>query len=127
MRRTVDARKRIEPNASKRINPNARNCFEQIASKQKEIARNQNTYAPNLKSHLDNLTIPSLNTPLGKSLRTDIENWTDTTTQPTIFHLKKSNGLGHIEPNPFPIGSLNSGIDVPISGRNIDNRTGMKP
>ena len=101
MRRTVDARKRIEPNASKIINPNARNCFEQIASKQKEIARNQNTYAPNLKSHLDNLTIPSLNTPLGKSLRTDIENWLDPTIQPTIFNLKQVTRPGQSDQNQY--------------------------
>ena len=36
-------------------------------------------------------------------------------------------GPGHNDRNHFPIGSLNSGIDVPRSGRNIDNRTSMKP
>ena len=36
-------------------------------------------------------------------------------------------GPGHSDQNHLPIGSLNSGIDVPRSGRNIDNPTGMNP
>ena len=64
---------------------------------------------------------------ISNTLRTDTENRTDTTIQPTIVHLRKSTGPGQSDRNHFPIGSLNSGIDVTISGRNIDNRTGMKP
>ena len=35
--------------------------------------------------------------------------------------------LEHSELNHFPIMSLDSGIDVPRSGRNIDNHTVMNP
>ena len=61
------------------------------------------------------------------TLRTDTANQTDLTIQPTIFHLNQATGPGHNERNHFPIGGLNSGIDVPRSGRNIDNPTGMNP
>ena len=66
-------------------------------------------------------------TPLGRSLRTDTVNRTDPTSQPTIFHLKQEAGTGHNDQNHSPIGSLNSCIDVPRSGWNIDNRTVIKP
>ena len=49
----------------------------------------------------------------------------DPTIQPTIVHLNQLAGPGHSDWNHFFIGSLNSGIDVPISNRNIDKRTGM--
>ena len=64
---------------------------------------------------------------IANTLRTDTENWMDLTIQPTIFHLNQATGPGHNERNHFPIGCLNSGIDVPRSGRNIDNPTGMNP
>ena len=80
------------------------------------------TCIENLLAELRQLT-----TPLGKSLRADTENRADPTIQPIIVHLKKVTGPEHNERNHFPIGSLNSGIDVPRSGRNIDNRTGLKP
>ena len=64
---------------------------------------------------------------LGKSLKNYISNRTDPTSQPTILNLNKSTGPRHKDRNHFSIRSLNSGIDVPRSGRNIDNRTGMKP
>ena len=68
-----------------------------------------------------------MTTPHGKSLRTEKVNRTDPTSQPTIVHLKQATGPGHNERNHFPIRIFNSGIDVPRSGRNIDNHTGMKP
>ena len=51
----------------------------------------------------------------------------DPTIQTTIVHLKESTRLGHIDQNHFLVSSLNSGIYVPRSGRNIDNHTGMNP
>ena len=68
-----------------------------------------------------------MTTPLGKSIRTVIENWTDPTSPPTIIHLKQETGPQQNDQNQFPIRILNSGIDVPRSGLNIDNCTGMKP
>ena len=64
---------------------------------------------------------------IANTLRTETENWTEPIIQPTIFHLKQENGPGHSDRNHLPIWSLNSGIDVPIPGRNIDNRTGVNP
>ena len=49
------------------------------------------------------------------------------TSQPTIVHLKQATGPVHNDRNHFPIGILNSGIDVPRYGRNIYNQSGMKP
>ena len=68
-----------------------------------------------------------MTTPLGKIIRTDIANRMDPTSRPTIAHLNQATVPGHNDPNHFPIGILNSGIDFPRSGNNIDNRTGMKP
>ena len=68
-----------------------------------------------------------MTTPLGKSLRIDTSNRTNPTSQPTIVYLKQATGPIHNDQNHFPIGILNSGIDVPRSGLNIDNRTEMKP
>ena len=60
-------------------------------------------------------------------LRADTANNMEPTIQPTIIHLKQANGTRHGERNHLPIGILNSGIDVPRSGRNIDNHIGMNP
>ena len=49
----------------------------------------------------------------------------DPTIQPTIVHLNQATGPGHSDQNHFPIRILNSGIDIPRSGRNIDNLFGM--
>ena len=111
------------------------NKIEQILSrknwtnceKKKKISRNKTAYTPLLKSDPKKIPIPSLNTLLGKNLRTDTENWTNPTIQPTTIYLKQATGPGHIDRNHFPIGSLNSGINVPKYGQNIDNRTEMKP
>ena len=61
------------------------------------------------------------------ALRTDKDNWRDPNIQPTTVHLNQEIGPGQSDPKKPPIGSLNSGIDVPRSGWNIYNRTGMKP
>ena len=66
-----------------------------------------------------------MTTPLGESLRTDTSNWTDPTSQTTIAHINQVTVPGHNNWNNFPIGSLNGGIDVPRSGRNVDNRNGI--
>ena len=58
---------------------------------------------------------------------TDTENRTDPTIQPTVVHLNQATGLGNSDRNHPPLISLDSGTDVPISGRNIYNRTGMNP
>ena len=68
-----------------------------------------------------------MTTSLRKSLRTDTANWTYPTIQPTIAHLNQETRPLHNDQNHFPIGSLNSCIDVPRSRRNIDNRTRMNP
>ena len=54
-------------------------------------------------------------------------NQTDPTIQPIIVHLNQMNGPIHSDQRYFPLVSLDSGTDVSISGRNIDNRTGMNP
>ena len=61
------------------------------------------------------------------TISNDTPNWTDSTIQPTIVHLKQATGTGHSNRNHFPIRILNSGIDVTRSRQNIYNRTGMKP
>ena len=64
---------------------------------------------------------------IANTLRTDTSNLTDPTVQPTIAHLNQSIVPGHSDRNHFTIRSLNSIIDVPRYGRNIDNRTGVNP
>ena len=64
---------------------------------------------------------------IANTLRTDTENRTDPTIQPKILHPKQATEMVHSECNHFPIRNLNSGIDVTIYGRNIDNPTGMNP
>ena len=59
--------------------------------------------------------------------RTETANQKDPIIQPTIVHLKQSNVPGNSDQKYFPIGSLNSGMDVPRSAQNIDNHTEMKP
>ena len=61
------------------------------------------------------------------TLRTGTAIHTHPNIQPTIFHTKKMTRTGKSDRKYFPIGNLNSGIDVPRSGRNIDNRTGINP
>ena len=68
-----------------------------------------------------------MTTKLGESIRSDTENEMDTTIKPTIIHHKQETGTGHSDWNHFKIRILNSGIDVTISRRNIDNHTEMKP
>ena len=60
-------------------------------------------------------------------LRAGTENRTDPTIKKTIVHFKQTTVPGKIDQNQFPISNLNSGIDVPIHGYNIDNRTGINP
>ena len=62
-----NTRKTIEPNAGKTIDPNASNTIENIASKKKEITRNQIAFNPHLKSYLDNLPTTSLKSPFGEN------------------------------------------------------------
>ena len=57
--------------------------------------------------------------------RTHTENRADLTIQPTIVHSNQANVLGHNYQYHFPLGILYSGTNIPISGHNIDNRTGM--
>ena len=64
---------------------------------------------------------------IANKLMNDTANWMNPTIQPIIAHLKKSAVPGHSDRNHFPIGSLNIGIGVPITGQNIDNHTGMNP
>ena len=59
--------------------------------------------------------------------RTNKENWTDPTIQPTIVHFNQSTVPVHRDRNHSTFGSLDSSTDVPRSRRNIDNRTGMNP
>ena len=62
---------------------------------------------------------------IANTIRTDTENWNEPTIQPTIVHLKQVTVAGHSDRNHFPISILNGFIDIPRSGQNIDNRTGM--
>ena len=64
---------------------------------------------------------------IANPFRTHTANWTDSTIQPTIVHSKKATGLGHRDGEFFPLGSLDSVTDVPRSGRNFDNHTGINP
>ena len=81
------------------------------------------------KAYLENLPIPKIGgyVSITNTLRTDKVNQKEPTIQPTIFHLKQATGPGHSDKNHLPIDSLNSGIDVPKYGQNIDNRTRMIP
>ena len=117
----------IEPNASTKIDPNESNKIKKNVSKQEKNTRNKTAYTPHFKYYLDTLLIPSLITTIGKILRTDTANLRYPTIQPTTVHLKQATGLGHSDHNHLPIGSLNRGIIIPRSRRNIYNRTVMKP
>ena len=64
---------------------------------------------------------------LTNPFRADTANCMYPTIKSIISCFKQSNGPVHCDQNYDPLRSLNSGIDVPISGRNIDNRTGMNP
>ena len=54
-------------------------------------------------------------------------NHTEPTIQSTVVHPNQENRPGNSDQNHFATGILNSVIDVPIYGHNIDNRTGMNP
>ena len=64
---------------------------------------------------------------IAEKLRTDTANRNDPTIKKTTVHLNKATGPGRSDRNHFPIGSLNSGITITRSGRNIYNNTGMNP
>ena len=64
---------------------------------------------------------------ISNPFRNDTVNETYRTIWPTIFHLKKKTRPKHSDQNYSLQKSLDSGTDVPISGKNIDNRTGMNP
>ena len=87
--------------------------IEQIASEQKEIARNQTTFNHNVKAYLNKNPIPSLTTPLGNSSRAYNENRTVPNIQTTIVHLKQATGTGKIDQNQLPIVNLNNCMNVP--------------
>ena len=55
------------------------------------------------------------------------ENWVYPTIQPIIFQYTQATGPENSDREYFPLGSLDSGTYVPISRRNIVNRTGMNP
>ena len=59
--------------------------------------------------------------------RTDKENLTDPTIEPSIIHFKKVTVPGHSDWKLTPFGSFDSGTDVPRSRVNIDKRTGKNP
>ena len=64
---------------------------------------------------------------IANPIRTDTENLMDSTIQPTIVQLNWATATGHIDQNHSLLGTLDSGTDVPRSGRNIDNHTEMNP
>ena len=64
---------------------------------------------------------------IDNTLRTHTANHKYPTSQPDFVQLKKKTGPGHNYWNHVFIVSLNSGIDFPIYGRNIDNNTGINP
>ena len=64
---------------------------------------------------------------IGNQFRNHTANRTYPTIQPTITHSDQPTGPGHNDRDYSTLGSLDSGTDVPISGRNIDNRTEMNP
>ena len=64
---------------------------------------------------------------IANTIRSYTVNRMDPSIQPTIFHLKEVTVPVHSDQNHPPIGSLNSDIGVPRSGRNIDNGTEMNP
>ena len=80
-------------------------------------------------THLNNLPAESgrMTTMFGKSLRNDTANRMEPTSQKTILYLNHATRLVQNDRNHLPIGSLNIGIDVLRSGRNIYNHTWMKP
>ena len=64
---------------------------------------------------------------IANPFRTETANQRDPTIQPTIVPFKQANVPGNSDHKYFPIGSLNSGMDVPRSAQNIDNLTDMNP
>ena len=60
-------------------------------------------------------------------LRDDTANQTYPTIQLATAQFNQVTATGHSDQKHFPIGILNSGIDVPKYGRNIDNHTDINP
>ena len=93
--------------------------------------------ARNLMTGIEQPAQVSLSTEIGGSVkfsvgitnpfRTNTTNRTDPNIQPTTVHCKQATVLGHSDQYHTPLWSLDSGTDVPRSGRNIDNRTSMNP
>ena len=135
----VDASKTIKQNARKTINAGKAKYF--LTCIDNLLAESRQMTTPLGKSITRTLMTvmepPSqilfLTTELGGSvsitniLRTDTSNQTNPNIKPTIIHLKQAKVPGHNDQNHFPIKGSNSGIDVPISRRNIDNRTRINP
>ena len=135
--------KTIEQKSSETIEQNARKTFLpclsnllaetklMAATLEKSITRNWMTGMEKTAQIL----VPT--TEIGESIkysmgisnpfRADTLNRTDPTIQPTTAHCNQAAGLGHSDKNHFPLVILDSGTDVPKSGWNIDNRTGINP
>ena len=98
-----------------------------ITPLEKSITRNQITGMEQPAKILFPATKIGGSVSITNTLRTDTENRNYATIQPTIFHLNQATRPRHSDQDHFPIRNLNSGIDAPISGQNIDNCTGMNP
>ena len=62
---------------------------------------------------------------IANPFRDNTVNQTDPNIQPTIVYFKQATVPVHSDPNHFPLGSLDSGSEVPRSRQNIDNCTKM--
>ena len=153
--KTVEARKIVEQIASKKVEQIANKTIEQIAMKKikavtekyfipcldnllvesrkmttplgKSITRNWIIGTEQPAQMLLQTTEIVGSVSIANPLRYDTVIQTDPNIQPTIVHFKQATIPGGSDWNHLPIGSFNIGIYVPISGRNIDNRTKMNP
>ena len=64
---------------------------------------------------------------IANPFRTDAENRTEPAIKPTIVHSYQATVPVHSNQNHPPLESLDSGTDVPRSGRNIDKHNRMNP
>ena len=133
--KTVDARKTIEQNTSATIEQNASKTIKVGTAKDfltcinylleesrhmttligKIITMNQMTGT----EQPDRILLPTNeirgSVSISHPFRTYTDNRPDPTIQPTIVHFKQVNGLGNSDQKHFPIGILNSSIDIPWS------------
>ena len=127
--KTFEVGKTIKKNASKKVKAVKAKyfltCIKNILAQSiqmttlfgKIITRDQMTGMEQLGQILLPTTEIGGSVSITNTFKTETTNQTNLDIQPTILHFKNLTELEHSELNHFPIRSLDSGIDVPRTGR----------